>query len=162
MKFAGQFQREGYTRDGYREVTFLINGDVAFSPDQTYLFDVKVKKPSKSDAQRGYFFALLREICMKEDGNLRNFEDLYVQMLIMSGASCTELEGTTEALESLKGVKGIREVIIHPTGNGRGVAQVYYGLSTFDTGEASQLIDTALFYASQIGIETDYWRSLLS
>ena len=160
MKFTGKFVREGYDRDGNREVTFIINGNQEFK-DCVYAFDLKEKKPSKSDAQRNYFFALVREICMVQDGNTRNVEETYINLLVMSGAYCADYEGTLEALEKFKYVDGIKAVIIHPTGNGRGVATVYYGLSTFDSGEASQLIDTALFYASEIGIETENWRSLL-
>ena len=122
-------------------------------------------KKKRSSDQNRYFWALLKEISKKEDGDLRDIENLYTQLLQMSGAKYETIIIKDEALGRFKGlvkhVKVIRqEVINHELFD---IVYAFYGSSTFDSVEMTSLIDTTLHYASEVGVESvdSYWKGLL-
>ena len=124
------------------------------------------KKKKRSLEQNRMFWALLGEIAKKEDGNLRNIDELYTHLLMMAGAKYEVLNIKHDALQGLKSliphVKVVKQNIVnHVVWD---VVYVFYGSSKFDTAEMSNLIDTTLNYASEVGVEnvTNYWEELLN
>ena len=154
------------------ETKFIGNQALICSPipfdleDGEYLVSIEPKKKKRSLEQNRYFWALLGEIARKEDGDLRNIDDLYTHLLMMSGAKYEVLNIKHEALDGLKQlvkhVKVVKQSIVnHVVWD---TVYVFYGSSKFDTGEMSNLIDTTLNYASEIGVENigNYWEELLN
>ncbi len=134
--------------------------------DGEYVVEIEPKKKKRSLDQNRYFWALLGEIAKKENGDLRDVDDLYTNLLEMSGSKYETLVIKHEALERFKGlvrhVKIIKQQIyqheLYDT------IWAFYGSSKFDTKEMAQLIDTTFRYASEVGVENvdNYWKGLLN
>ena len=132
-----------------------------------YTIEFKKYRKGRSLDQKSYFWKLVGEIAKKEDGDLRNKDTLYLHLLKMAGAKYEVLYMQEQALEDLMKFGIIKDCLIH----NRKVVQnipmvtafIFYGSSKFDTKEMSDLIDTTLRYASEVGVENvnDYWRELL-
>lgn len=161
MNFIGKFVRESYSRMGDREVTFTCSIPDVFSDDKEYAIDIREVKPKRSLEQNRLFWKLVNQIAMKQDGNLNDVNQLYVQLLKMSGAKYETISATLEGIEALKQVKGIRGIEILKTQGNHCIANVYVGSSQFNTTEMSQLIETTLNYAYEVGLDSEYWRDLL-
>ena len=153
------------------ETKFIGNQALVSSPvpfqleDGEYLVTIEPKKKKRSLDQNRYFWALLGEICKKEDGDLRNIENLYTHLLQMSGAKYEVVIIKDEALDRFKSLvrhaKVVRQQVInHELFD---IVYAFYGSSTFDTGEMTRLIDSTLRYASEVGVESvdNYWKGLL-
>ena len=144
----------------------LISAPIPFElEDGEYMVSIEPKKKRRSLDQNRYFWALLGEIAKKEDGNLRNIENLYTHLLEMSGAKYETLIIKHEALKRFQSlvrhVKVVKQQVIdHEVYD---TIYAFYGSSKFDSGEMSQLIDTTLNYAYEVGVEDikNYWEELL-
>lgn len=154
------------------ETKFIGNQALICSPipfnleDGEYLVSIEPKKKKRSLDQNRLFWKLVGEIAKKEDGDLRNVDDLYTYLLQMSGAKYEVFNVKHEALEGVKRI--YKHVRVVKQKEVRGclwdVCFVFYGSSTFDTKEMSQLIDTTLNYAMEIGVDNvnDYWKEVLN
>lgn len=145
----------------------MISAPVPFQlEDGEYMVTIEPKKKKRSLDQNSYFWALLGEICKKENGDLRDVEDLYVNLLEMSGAKYAALIVKHEALEDLKKMVRHIKVIKQQTVKNELYDTIYtfYGSSTFTTSEMSQLIDVTLKYAEEVGVADveNYWRGVLN
>jgi len=145
----------------------MISAPVPFQlEDGEYMVTIEPKKKKRSLDQNSYFWALLGEICKKENGDLRDVEDLYVNLLEMSGAKYAALIVKHEALEDLKKmvrhIKVIKQQIVK--NELYDTIYTFYGSSTFTTSEMSQLIDVTLKYAEEVGVADveNYWRGVLN
>lgn len=135
--------------------------------DGKYTVELKKYRKGRSLDQNAYFWKLVGEIAKKEDGDLRNKDALYLHLLKMAGAKYEVLYLQEEALNSLlefdviKNCSIVNRKVINNVS--MVTAYVFYGSSRFDTKEMSDLIDTALRYASEVGVENvdEYWRELL-
>ena len=144
----------------------VINAPYPFTlEDGEYMVTIEPKKKKRSLDQNAYFWKLLGEICKKENGDLKDVESLYVNLLEMAGAKYTSMIIKHVALDDLKKlcrhVKVIKQQSIkHELYD---TVYVYYGSSTFDSNEMSQLIDVTLKYAEEVGVGDvyDYWKGLL-
>ena len=108
---------------------------------------------------------MLGEISKKENGNLREVDTLYLHLLEMSGAKYETVIIKHEALERFKSLVRHVKVVKQQIVNHEVFDTVYafYGSHTMNTAEMSQLIDTALDYAYEVGVENpDYWRGVLN
>ena len=149
--------------------SIMIQADNMLSTldDGKYTVEFKKYRKGRSLDQNAYFWALVGEIAKKEDGDLRNKDILYTHLLMMAGAKYEVIYGTEEGVNALKETGIIRDCLIQNRKMTMGVpmvtAYVFYGSSKFDTKEMSDLIDTTLKYASEVGVENvnDYWRELL-
>lgn len=166
MKFIAKYLRKRATPNGI-ELTFQVDHHQLATTEDLKLqeYSLEVKKPYKKRSlnQNSYLWALINEICMEEDGDISGAEDKYIQLLQMAGAKSVILEMPKDAVNDFKGVfRTIKVLDERQEGEiKKATVQAFYGSSTFDTKEMTQLIDTAIKYASEIGIETDYWESLL-
>lgn len=136
--------------------------------DGKYTIEFRKYRKGRSLDQNAYFWKLVAEIAKKEDGDLKNKDDLYSHLLMMSGAKYEVVYLEEEALESLKRFEVIRHCKIvkrQVIGNKAMVmAFLFYGSSKFDTKEMSDLIDTTLRYAAEVGVDNvdSYWKELLN
>ena len=146
--------------------TALVSAPVPFQlEDGEYMVEIEPIRKKRSLDQNRYFWALLGEIAKKENGDLRNIDDLYTTLLEMSGAKYESLIIKDEALERFKGL--VRHVkVIKQQMMGHELYDViwaFYGSSKFNTSEMAQLIDTTLRYAAEVGVENvdNYWKGVL-
>lgn len=147
----------------------LISAPVPFGlEDGEYMVSIEPRKKKRTLDQNRYFWALLGEICKKENGDLRNIDDLYTHLLQMSGAKYEVLIIKHEALARFSSLARLRhvklvkqQVINHELYD---MVYAFYGSSQFDTSEMSQLIDTTLNYAYEVGVEdvNNYWKELMN
>ena len=160
-----RLERQGFTEEGLREYTFVTTSKLDLDKEKNYVLDLKERKPKRSLAQNAMYWKVLSQICMKQDGNLKDLQELHCQMLKMSGASYVIVTIEDKDIEKIKKDFDIRAMTIlsKQVVNHRlyDQVQLFKGSSKYDSSEMSQLIDTALNYAAELGIETDYWRSLL-
>ena len=133
--------------------------------DGNYEITIKDIPKKRSLRQNRYLWALIGEIAQREDGDLRNQENLYTHLLEMAGAKYEIIYIDEQAINSLLEHEIIRHIVIKgkQIKNNRVMCQVYlfYGSSKMDTKEMSDLIDTTLRYAAELGIYTPYWEELL-
>ena len=166
MKFIGKYLRKRVTPGGI-ELTFQVDHHQLATVDdlkpQEYAIEVKKPYKKRSLNQNSYLWALINEICLEEDGDISGAEDKYIQLLQMAGAKSVILEMPREAVDDFKEVfRTIKILDEYRDRDGiKATVQAFYGSSTFDTKEMAQLVDTKIRYASEIGIEIDYWESLL-
>lgn len=166
MKFIGKFQRKRATPNGI-ELTFQVDhiqlATIEELKPQEYAIEVKKPYKKRSLNQNSYLWALINEICMEEDGDISGANDKYIQLLQMAGAKSVILEMPKDAVSDFEKVfRTIKVLDERQDGETiKATVQAFYGSSTFDTKEMTQLVDTTIRYASEIGIETDYWESLL-
>lgn len=168
MKLLANYKNKTITKDGKINLMFQVEGANLSTVEslENTLYQVEIKKPyrKRSLEQNAYLWALIGEICLVENGDTIDKEDTYLRLLEMSGAKSITLTMKTEAIpmlkKSVKHIKVLQEVMYHHTPYS--VVEVYQGSSTFDTKEMTNLIETTLKYASEIGIETEYWKELLN
>lgn len=136
--------------------------------DGKYTVELKKYRKGRSLNQNAYFWKLVSEIAIKENGDLRDIDNLYSNLLKMSGAKYEVMYLKEDALESLKRNEVIKHCLVvkRQVINNQAMvtALIFYGSSKFDTKEMSNLIDTTLKYASEVGVEhvDDYWKGLLN
>lgn len=131
------------------------------------VYDVSIRPIPKKRTlrQNRYLWALIGEICKKENGDLRDREALYVNLLKMSGAKYEVMYIAHDAIEELKRCEVLRDVVtVKQTvvqNRVMDTVYVFYGSSKMSTSEMADLIDTTLGYAEEVGIYTPYWEKLL-
>ena len=145
----------------------LISAPVPFGlEDGEYMVSIEPKKKKRSLDQNKYFWALLGEISKKENGDLQQVDSLYTHLLQMAGAKYETLIIKHEALERFKSLVRHVKVIKQQVINHELYDTIYafYGSSMFDTKEMTQLIDTTLNYAYEVGVEDvdNYWKGVLN
>ena len=163
-----KLERSGFTEDGMREYTFTTSSALKIDKDKTYVLDLSEKKPKRSLAQNDMFNSILNKICLESDGNLKDRDVYYGQLLKMAGIEEQTNTGiyTADELEQEMKLNDYRtfdvisksvinHVMYYKT-------RFYKGSSKFNSAQMSRLIDVTLDYAAELGIETDYWRSLLN
>lgn len=134
--------------------------------DGEYMVTIEPKKKKRSLDQNAYFWKLLGEISKKENGDLRDVETIYTNLLEMAGSKYTSMIIKHEALDDLR--KQIRHVKVIKQQTVKNVLYdtiyAFYGSSAFNTSEMSQLIDVALRYAEEVGVEDveNYWKGILN
>lgn len=169
MKLTGTYKRRSINENGNVEITFEISEYrskkecQSFEKDKPYLIDAKVKKNQRSLHQNAMLWQLIGEICMVENGH-RDEQDemeIYCSILQMAGAKCDYFECTEEAYEAFKKQFRVCTIMEERNHNGTKTVMVkaYFGSSKMNTEEMSKLIDSALQYAENVGINTDYWAS---
>lgn len=133
--------------------------------DGKYQVDIKEIGKDRTLQQNAKLWALIGDISKKQNGDLRDVDDIYLQLLEMSGAkyeilTLKENAFNDKALERF----GIRRYKVIKERNGFVSVIAYYGSSTFNTKEMSNLIETTIRYASECGVDVDYeyWKDVLN
>jgi len=96
----------------------MISSPVAFNmEDGEYLITIEPKKKKRSIDQNRYFWALVGEIARKENGDLKDIDNLYTNLLQIAGAKYETLIIKHEALNRFKSlvrhVKVIRQQMVN-------------------------------------------------
>lgn len=138
------------TETGYRYL-FESNKDI-YLDRRTYEITLDEKDSNKSDQQNKKFWATLSEICILQDGDLRDIDNTYCQILTMAGIkSITVRVKETDIPELKKEYRVVKEreheMINHTP---YVTAQLFSGLSTFSKKETAQIIDIALNYLQEL------------
>lgn len=138
---------------------------LATSCDDNKTYEIKERKEKRTERQNRYLWELLTLCVEKETGrkNKDDIDNLYMRMLEYTGAKVDYMLIIEEALERLK--NEVRLVI--PLGKVKEgnkeflKVKMVYGSSKLDTKEMGLLIDNLLDYASNLGIDTNYWKEML-
>lgn len=135
-------------------------------PDGEYQLDIRdAKNLKRSDRQNSMMWGIVNQIAKKLDGNTSGAYGLYCQILEMSGIPYWEYRIDDRALDNAKKLLKHVKVVSQDIEGDRLMDNcwVFPGISEMTTGEASQLIDTVKWYASEVGIDVDedYWKEML-
>lgn len=134
--------------------------------DGVYSIDFQQVENNRTIRQNSMLWGLIGEICKSENNDLGDKYSVYMNLLQMAGADYKVVAMEEVAFPSFKKGWGIDKCKIVSRFMAKGVpyVQVYcfFGSKYMTTKEFGQLIDTALKYASEIGIETDYWEDMLN
>lgn len=169
MKLIGRL-KEYVTKFGGIEVkiempSFNLATLEEMEKDKQYTIEITELKKKRSLDQNNMLWGLITEICRKEDGNASDKEGKYLNLLRMAGIKTDIVSIEKIALEDFMRRCGARNYFLldefkSETGKEIAVIEVIYGSSKFNTSEMSQLIDAALIYAENIGLNRGYWESL--
>lgn len=144
----------------------LVSAPTSFNLDDgEYMVSIEVLKKKRSLDQNRYFWALLGEITKKENGDLKEIQNLYVHLLKMAGAKYEVCMIKHEALERFRNLYRDIMVVNNTTINQEEYDLIYafYGSSKFNSKEMTNLIDVTLNYAYEVGVESvkNYWEGVL-
>lgn len=168
MKLVAEFLRKLATEEGDLEITFRVSNwnYKSFCNDLkkiAYTLEVKPVRSKRSLNQNAYFWSLVNEIDEKLNGHRKNNQELYCQLLEMADIKYEVIQFIAEALPLIKDQFRAVKVIEHRQikNNDCIVAKCFYGSSNFDKEEMSRLIDVALDYAAQSGVDTIFYKQML-
>lgn len=145
-----------------------MNRPIDLDPSKRYEVNLKEYKSKRSLEQNRYLWLLITEIAKIENGGIANQDNItetYTNLLEMANAKFTFLLLPNEAINEFK--KRFRAIRVNGTVTIKGVEytqiQAFYGSSTMNTKEMSQLIDVTLDYAYQVGVKDidNYWKEIL-
>lgn len=145
-----------------------MNRPIDLDPSKRYEVDIKEYKSKRSLEQNRYLWLLITEIAKKENGGIANQDNItetYINLLEMANAKFDFILCPPNAIKEFK--KRFRAIRINGTYTIENVEytqlQVFYGSSTMNTKEMSNLIDCVLDYAYEVGIEDidNYWQEIL-
>lgn len=150
------------------EAHFRVRPSVAAEMEKLeqgeYVLTIEKPKKKRSLNQNAMLWALVGEIDMQINGNRTDDEDLYCQIIEMAGATAEYYECIPQAVDTLKKVFRVVKVVQYmenDIGVQLAVCKCYPGTSVMSTAEMSAVIDAALSYAEDVGIDSKYWKNLL-
>lgn len=145
-----------------------MNRPIDLDPSKRYEVDIKEYKSKRSLEQNRYLWKLITEIAKVENGGITNQDNItetYTNLLEKANAKFEFILCSPDAIKEFK--KRFRAIRINGTVIIKTVEytqlQVFYGSSTMNTKEMSNLIDCVLDYAYEVGIEDidNYWQEIL-
>ena len=171
MKFLGENVGVYRSRKGNIAISFVLNSPNAIELAQSIpkgVCEIEVNKVRKDRTinQNAMLWKLIGEISKAEDGKRTPELDqaIYRSILKRAGAKEEVISIKKDALKTFLQRTGdiFRAYMIGHTWVAHGVEWVllyaYYGSSTMDTEEMGKVIDEALSYASEVGLDADAWR----
>ena len=160
------------TDTGDIEVIFTVSGFnnkriaqrlVSELKGKTVELKAKEHRSQRSIDQNRLMWQIISDICVAESGN-RHQQDMwriYSSLLVMSNIKYTEIRTLVAAKDILeKNFRAIVEVPNSDKESKKGLTRLYwvfYGSSTFNKKEMSDLISNALDWASKLGIDTSLY-----
>lgn len=139
-----------------------------FQIDESKKYEVNIQEyhSKRSLEQNSYMWLLIGEIDKKLNGGRPNEPiDVYIQCLQRANAKYDFVYVIHDAVNELKKKFRAMEYIGKVEVNGVILEnwKIYYGSSTMNTKEMSNLIDCILDYASEVGIDDidNYWKEIL-
>ena len=145
-----------------------MNRPIDLDPNKRYEVDIKEYKSKRSLEQNRYLWKLITEIAKVENGGITNQDNItetYTNLLEKANAKFEFVLCPKEAINEFK--KRFRAIRVNGTVVIKTVEytqlQVFYGSSTMNTKEMSQLIDITLDYAYKVGVADvkNYWEEIL-
>lgn len=133
-------------------------------PDGTYEADIKKKDKSHTIEQIKKLWATIDEISKAQCGNTSMSEQIYFQILSMSGVETTKFAIDERALDDLR--KKVRTLVVigKEIVNHKPYAIVNVclkGVSEMSKSQVSKIIETTIQYGSELGInmgELEEWK----
>lgn len=127
--------------------------------DTEYMATIELKKRKRSLDQNALMWALLTIYAQAQGGGRRGSlqpEDVYMQMLSKYGVA-EFIMTVPEAEETLKNAFRVVKKVDSRTYNGKEMAvfKCYYGSSTYDTKQMSDLINGIFDELAQLGIDAE-------
>lgn len=139
-----------------------------FQIDESKKYEVNIQeyRSKRSLEQNSYMWLLISEIDKKLNGGRPNEPiDVYIQCLQRANAKYDFVYVIHDAVNELKKKFRAMEYIGKVEVNGVILEnwKIYYGSSSMNTKEMSNLIDCVLDYASEVGIDDidNYWKEIL-
>lgn len=157
----------------FRTNRAVVEFDLDFSDffdkfrDKLVNLEIKLWRPKRSGAANRYLWVLVDKIAR---ATRQTKDEVYRNEIKEIGGVSEVLRSRDDAVErfckqwAAQGLGWQTEVV--PLGDGTSDIIVYYGSSTFDTEQMSQLIENVIFEAKNLGIDTDtpdaqaYWESI--
>lgn len=145
-----------------------MNRPIDLDQEKRYEVDIKEYKSKRTLQQNSYLWALITEITKAQNGGIANQDNItatYCNLLEKANAKFEFILCSPDAIKEFK--KRFRAIRINGTVIIKTVEytqlQVFYGSSTMNTKEMSNLIDCVLDYAYEVGIEDidNYWQEIL-
>ena len=133
-------------------------------PGKDYSVEIKQIKSRRSLEQNRLLWKLIRLIDEKENGqpSEAGSQSIYITLLEMAEAKVDFIAAVPEAepmlRDSFRAVKFVQQ--FRHGGRPMNLYKVVSGSSKMNTKEMTALIDTALRYAENAGVETEYWREV--
>lgn len=130
--------------------------------DTEYVISIDRVKNKRSLNQNALLWKLIGEIDKAENGRRTREDDEAIYFIILQMASIrTEVVETryltaVQALKAQFHVKVTEDDVLHTY-----VCEIFPGTSRMDTQEMNEVIEQALRYANEVGIDTDLWREEL-
>lgn len=168
-KIIADYTRKVTNEDGNLEITFTAkNWNYKKYCDNLekipYALEISEIKSKRSINQNSYLWALIGEINKAESGGRDADWDIYCALLEKANAKYEWVHVLEEAVPVLKEHFRAVHIAKREVENGKTFAfcKCYLGSSKMNKEEMGQLIDATLDYAEQIGIDTSYYRDVLS
>lgn len=145
-----------------------MNRPIDLDQSKKYEVDIKEYKSKRSLEQNRYLWKLITEIAKVENGGITNQDNItetYTNLLEKANAKFEFVLCPKEAINEFK--KCFRAIRVNGAYTIESVEytqlQVFYGSSTMNTKEMSQLIDITLDYAYEVGVADvdNYWKEIL-
>lgn len=127
-----------------------------------YVVTIEKLTNKRSLNQNSLLWKLIGEINEEINGVRSTAEDenIYCQVLQMASVKCDYFQCLPETVQRLKEL--YRVVEVYERSSQSVFCKCYIGISQMDTIQASAVIDQALRYADEVGINTDYYRKELN
>ena len=123
---------------------------------------------AKSLNQNNYFWHLVGEICLTENGQMAESDRLqtYRNLLYGAGLKPESVSVLKEAFDKfIHRLDHLRVYVITGgyflDGMEYVTADLYFGITQYDKDEMKDLIDYTLSYAEEVGLDERYWRDKL-
>ena len=165
MKIIANYTRKLIDDNGNVEITFTVDNwafkrSVNELMKQPYAIEIKAPKSKRSLDQNRLLWEIIGQI--SKELNIDDL-DIYSYLIEKNNAIYVEVAVKKDKIESLRGMfRAVR--VIRPTkenGEDFVIARLYSGSSQFNTKEMSELINYALDYASESGLDTAYYVEIM-
>ena len=163
MKIIANYTRKLVDDNGNVEATFTIDNWMfkrninELMVNQPYTIEIKTPKSKRSLDQNNLLWELIGKIA-----KVTNIDDMdiYCQLIEMAGAKYDYLMVLPEAVDRLKKAYRAVKVLKDIEHNGKmfKAVKAFYGSSTMNTQEMTELINITLDYAEQSGIDTSFYE----
>lgn len=170
MKISGTLKRLLTDEEGNTEVTFSINNQFythrikELDKEKKYEIEIKDIKSKRSIEQNRLMWALIGEIDKEINGRYKEPWDVYLIALERAGAKYTDITIIEDAVatftDKFRACKELNsfvdEGVIFKT------IRCFHGSSTMNTKEMTELIETILDIAAEIGLNISTWKNELN
>ena len=126
--------------------------------DGEYQIEITTADADKTNKQRNYFFALVKDIARNQDGTPSSYMNWYALLLKMAHIKVNGVKVRNDALDAFKTL--IKYFVIVEEKDDWSTVEIYKGVSEMNREEMRELIEVTLRYASKIGVHTDSYYNL--
>ena len=151
---------ESITADGHLVFQLPENALEAASslrPGFLYTLDVSSEMEGRSLPQNGLLWKIISDINMAENGSRKTSDDkaIYKNILVMAGVGVNVVTIHKDQIKEL--AKQFRVVEIIDKFDNYYVCKCYIGTSSMTVGQMSAVIDAALMYAENLGLDPEVY-----